>query len=125
VLKQIVALRDRYMAELTHRNFYAVGSCTSPRKVRHVFQITLYVDSRSRFVCRVGERIEAHPVAWLRNRNFQGVEKGRGRIAKCLRDNKDRLGEACKADIEDLMAQMKERREERRGKGRGERPGNQ
>jgi hypothetical protein len=55
----------------------------------------------------------------------QGVEKGRGRIAKCLRDNKDRLGEACKADIEDLMAQMKERREERRGKGRGEHPGNQ
>jgi hypothetical protein len=54
----------------------------------------------------------------------QGIEKGRGRIAKCLRENKDRLGEACKADIEDLIAQMRERREERRGKGRGERSGN-
>jgi hypothetical protein len=46
----------------------------------------------------------------------QGVEKGRGRIAKCLRDNKDRLGEACRADIEGLKALIQEIRAERRKK---------
>jgi hypothetical protein len=54
-----------------------------------------------------------------------GVEKGRGRIAKCLRENKERLSDVCKADIQELMAQMKQRREDRRATGRGGQSGKQ
>jgi hypothetical protein len=39
------------------------------------------------------------------------VEKGEGRIVKCLRENKERLSDACKADIKNMVAEARERRD--------------
>lgn len=41
------------------------------------------------------------------------VEKGRGRIARCLHENKDKLSDTCKAKVEELEARIKERHENR------------
>jgi hypothetical protein len=42
-----------------------------------------------------------------------GVERGDGRIAKCLKDNQDKVSAECKTQMEAMASRMKERRGQR------------
>jgi hypothetical protein len=47
------------------------------------------------------------------------VEKGEGRIAECMKQNKDKLSDSCKAKLEEMRSKMKDRRGgESAGKGK-------
>jgi hypothetical protein len=46
------------------------------------------------------------------------VQPGQGRVAKCLKDNKENLSAACKADIKTVAMKIRERQAERRHNGR-------
>jgi hypothetical protein len=41
------------------------------------------------------------------------VERGQGRIGKCLKENQEKLSEHCKTQLQAAAAQMKERRGQR------------
>jgi hypothetical protein len=44
-----------------------------------------------------------------------GVEQGGGRIAKCLKENQDKVSAECKTQMQAMGARMKERRGGQRG----------
>ncbi|MBX2989435.1 MAG: hypothetical protein KF802_16220 [Bdellovibrionaceae bacterium] len=64
------------------------------------------------FVGGMGAAVAADgPCAKDRETLCAGVDHGGGKIAKCLRDNKDKLSAECKAHWESMKEHMKDARE--------------